>query len=75
VDLEAIPRWHAFAYVCTLLGYSGDVPQGNMGSGNSHNDDDKGEGNGTLNIHLDLHVMANLQVGEVSMGLTSNEQD
>jgi hypothetical protein len=20
VDLEAIPRWHAFAYLCTLLG-------------------------------------------------------
>jgi hypothetical protein len=26
VDLEAIPRWHAFAYLCTLLGCYGDVP-------------------------------------------------
>jgi hypothetical protein len=26
VDLEVVPRWHAFAYLCTLLGYFGDVP-------------------------------------------------
>ncbi len=45
-DLEAIPRWHASAYLCTLLGYFGDVPQGNTGSGNSHDDDDELEGNG-----------------------------
>jgi hypothetical protein len=75
VDLEAIPRWDASTYVCTLLGYFGDVPQGNTGSGNSHNDDDEVEGNGALDIHLDLLVMAYLHVGEVSMGLTPNEQD
>jgi hypothetical protein len=26
VDLETIPRWHAYAYLCTLLGCSRDVP-------------------------------------------------
>ncbi len=60
VDLEAIPRWHASVYVCTLLGYSKDVPQGNMGGGNSHNDDGEVEGNGALDIHLDLPIMAYL---------------
>ncbi len=37
-----------------------DVPQGNIGSGNSHSDDDELEGNGALDIHLYLHVMAYL---------------
>jgi hypothetical protein len=37
-----------------------DVPQGNTSSGNSHNDDDELEGNGALDIHLDLPVMAYL---------------
>ncbi len=27
VDLEAVPGWHASAYLCTLLGCFGDVPQ------------------------------------------------
>jgi hypothetical protein len=26
VDLEAMPRWHASTYLCTLLGCFGDVP-------------------------------------------------
>jgi hypothetical protein len=60
VDLEAILGWHAFAYLRTLLGCYGDVPQGNMDGGNSQNDNDELEGNNALDIHLDLHVMAYL---------------
>jgi hypothetical protein len=26
VDLKAIPRWHAYVYICTLLGCYRDVP-------------------------------------------------
>jgi hypothetical protein len=44
-----------------------------MDGGNSHNDNDELEGNSALDIHLDLHVMAYLQIGEVSMGLTPKE--
>ncbi len=32
----------------------------NTGNGNSHSDDDEPKGNGALDIHLDLHVMAYL---------------
>jgi hypothetical protein len=46
-----------------------------MGSGNSLNNNDELEGNGALNIHIDLLVMAYLQVGEVLMGLTPKEWD
>jgi hypothetical protein len=73
VNLEAMPRWHAFAYMCILLGCSGDVPHGNTSSGNFHNDDDELEGNGALDIHLNLRVIAYLHVGEVPMGLTPKE--
>ncbi len=65
MDLKAIPRWHAFTYLCILLGCLRDVPQGNTSSENSNSDDDELEGNGTLDIHLDLPIMAYLQVGEV----------
>jgi hypothetical protein len=44
----------------TLLFLIVDVPHGNMGSGNTHNDDDELKGNVALDIHLDLHVMAYL---------------
>jgi len=70
VDLEALPGWHAFAYLC-----SWDGSQGNTGSGNSHSDYDEPEGNGTLDIHLDSSTMAYLQTSEVLMGLTPKEQD
>jgi hypothetical protein len=33
VDLEAIPRWHAFGYLCILLGYYKIIPQSNMKMG------------------------------------------
>jgi hypothetical protein len=53
-----------------------DVPQGNMGNENSHNDDDdEPEGNGALEIHLDLHVMAYLYATEVLVGLTPKERN
>ncbi len=70
VDLEVVPIWHAFAYLCTLLGYFEDVPQGNMDSGNSHNDNDGLEGNGAMDIHLGLHVMAYLHACRILVGLT-----
>jgi hypothetical protein len=44
-----------------------------MGGGNSQSDDDELEGNSAMDIHLNLHVIAYLQVGEVSVGLTSKE--
>ncbi len=50
-----------------------DVPQGNTGSGNSHSDDDELEGNGALDIHLDLPIMAYLSAGEVLVELTPKE--
>ncbi len=39
VDLEAISRWHAFAYLCTFLGCYGDVPQTNVDDGDPHDVD------------------------------------
>ncbi len=69
VDLEVMPRWHAFAYLCTLLGCYGDVPQGNTSGGNSHNDDDEPKGNSALDIHINLHVIAYLHAGEVFGGI------
>ncbi len=75
VHLEVIPKWHAFVDMCILLGCFRDVPQGNTSSGNFHNDDDEPEGNGVLDIHLDLLFIAYLHVGEVLMGLTPKEQD
>jgi len=75
VDLKAILRWHAFVDISILLGCFGDLPLNNTGNGNSHSDDDEPKGNGALDIHLDLHVMAYLQACEVLVGLTPKEQD
>jgi hypothetical protein len=49
-------KMDAFATLCTLLGYFRDVPQSNTSHGNSHNDNDELEGNGALDIHLDLPI-------------------
>ncbi len=68
-----MPGWHAFTYMCTLLGCSGDVPQGNKGGGNFQSDNEEPKGNNALDIHLNLLVMAYLQVGEVLVGLTPKE--
>ncbi len=68
-----MPRWHASTYLCALLGCSRDVPKGNTGGGNSQSDNDEPKENNALDIHLDLHVMAYLHVGEVLVGLTPKE--
>ncbi len=73
VDLEAMPRWHASTYLCTLLGCFGDVPQGNTGNGNSQSESDEPKHNSALDIHLNLLVMAYLHVSEVLVGLTPKE--
>ncbi len=75
VDLEVVLRRYASAYLCTLLGCFGGVLQGNMGSENFHSDDDELKGNGALDIHIDLHVMAYLHAREVLVGLTPKERD
>jgi len=75
VDLEVVLGWHVFTYMCTLLGCSKDVPQGNMGGGNSHNDDDEPKCINVMDIHLNLLVMAYLHASEVLVGLTPKEQD
>jgi hypothetical protein len=60
VDLEVVPRWHAFAYLCTLLGCYGDVPQTNVDDGDPHDVDMELEGNGALDIYDDALVIAYL---------------
>jgi hypothetical protein len=50
VDLEAIPRWHAYAYLYTILGCSRDVPQISVNDWDPHDVDIKPKGNGALNI-------------------------
>jgi hypothetical protein len=44
VDLQAIPGWHAFAYLCTLLGCYGDVSQTSVDDGDPHDVDMESEG-------------------------------
>ncbi len=39
VDFEAVLGWHVFAYLCTLLGCFGDVPQTKSDSGNFQEED------------------------------------
>ncbi len=65
VDLEAITRWHAFAYLCSLLGCYGDVFQTSMDDGDPHDVDMELEGNDALNIYDDALVTAYLQTNEV----------
>ncbi len=62
-------------YLCPLLGCSRDVPQTNMDDGNPHDVDMELEGNGALNIYDDAPVIAYLQTGEISIGLTPKERD
>jgi hypothetical protein len=61
VDLEAIPRWHAFAYFYTLLGCYGDVLQINVNNGDPHDVDMELEGNGAMDIYDNALVIAYLQ--------------
>jgi hypothetical protein len=70
-----VPRWHASAYLCTLLGCYGDVPQTSVDDGDPHDVDMESEGNGALYIYDDALVIAYLQTCEVPIGLTPKESD
>jgi hypothetical protein len=60
VDLEEIPRWHAFAYFCTLLGCSRDLLHIGVDVRDSHDANMELEGNGTLNIYEEASIIAYL---------------
>jgi hypothetical protein len=75
VDLEAIPRWHASIYLCTLLGCFKDVPQTSVDDGDPHDVDMELEGNGALDIYDDALVIAYLQTCEILIGLSPKERD
>ncbi len=60
VDLDVIPRWYASAYLCTLLGCYGDVPQTNMDDGDPHDVEMESKGNDALDIYDDAPVIAYL---------------
>ncbi len=70
-----IPRWHASAYLCTLLWCSGDVSQISVDDGDPHDVDMESKGNGALDIYDDAPIIAYLQVGEVPIGLTPKKSD
>jgi hypothetical protein len=74
-DLEVILGWHAFAYLCTLLGLYRDVPQTSMNDGDPHDVDMESKGNGVLDIYDDALVIVYLQTNEVPIGLTPKERD
>ncbi len=65
MDLEVIIGWHAFAYLCNMLGCFGNALQIEMNIGDYHGMDIEPKGDGALNIHDDTHVIKYLQVGEV----------
>ncbi len=65
VDLEAIPRWHAFAYLCTLLGYYKIIPQNNMKNGNLRCTNIELKCDNALDIYQNIDVIMYLQVGEI----------
>jgi hypothetical protein len=65
VDLEVVPRWHAFAYLCILLECYGDIPHTNVNDGDPHDVDMELKGNGALDIYDDAPVIAYLQEGKV----------
>ncbi len=75
MDLEPVPGRHAFAYLCILLGCSGDVPQNNMDDGDPHDVNMEAENNGALDIYENAPIIAYLQVGEVPIRLTPKEKD
>jgi len=67
--LEAISRWHAFAYLCTSLGCTPNM-------GNKDSCDVNIELEGECSRHTsDIDVITYLQVGKVSIGLTPKECD
>jgi len=75
VDLETIPEWHASAYLCTLLGCFGDLPQTSVNDGDPHDVDMESKGNGALDIYDDALIITYLQASEIPIGLTPKERD
>ncbi len=74
IDLEVVPIWHAFTYLCTMLVHSRNVPHSGMDNGDSHDDQDiELEGNSALDIHEDSPIIAYLQTNKVLIGLTPKE--
>jgi hypothetical protein len=57
VNFEAIIGWHAFAYICSLLGCFGVVPQINVSAKDFHD-----VGIEALNIYKYAFVIAYMQV-------------
>ncbi len=70
MDLEALPRWHAYAYLCTLLGCFRDVFETNVDDEDHHDVDMESKGNGALDIYDDAPIIVYLQANEVPVGLT-----
>ncbi len=60
VDLEVVLGWHAFPYLCTLLGCFGDVHQTNVDDGDPHAVDMESKGNGALDIYDHARVVVYL---------------
>jgi hypothetical protein len=75
VDLKTVLGWHAFAYLCNLLGCFGDVPQTNVDDGDPHDVDMEFQCNGALDIYEDAPIIAYLQVDEVLIRITPKERD
>ncbi len=65
VDLEVIPRWHAFTYFSTLLGYYKIIPQSNMKNGNLRCTNIELKSDNDLDIYQNIDVIMYLQVGEI----------
>jgi hypothetical protein len=75
VDLEVIPKWHAFVYLCTLLGCYGDVPHINLDNGDRHDVDMESKGMVLwifMMMHLSLHICKQMKV---LIGLIAKERD
>ncbi len=75
IDLEAILIWHAFTYLCIVLEHFGNVPHNGMDNGDFHHDQDiKLEGNGVLDIHEDIPIIASTSMWS-SNWVTLKEQN
>ncbi len=62
MDLEVVPRWHVFAYLCILLGCSRDALHINMGNESSCDANIELKGDVALNINGNASILAYFQV-------------
>jgi hypothetical protein len=62
VDLEVVPRWHVFTYLCILLGCFRDALHINMGNESSCDANIELKGNVASNINGNASILAYLQV-------------